>query len=213
MAVEQVSFNSLSASKVRKAMLAVAPPGHLVQAKDKDNVAAKAMEAVSLAGCAPGTSYQGLEKQSFATIRYNISGRREVLAINYTDMCKFAAEVGIAKNLENCKSHEVHVKALVDALACQQGLDTFKKLGLVTRRVVMNPGETFFIPMCSWLLERTIGDESVIGLRTACLLSTQKPRDSLQLFVDNYKKVHGEDGVVNFWGKVLGLLTPSPAAK
>ena len=209
----QVPFNSLSASKVREAMLAVAPPGHLVQAKDKDNVAAKAMEAVSLAGCAPGTSYQGLEKQSFATIRYNISGRREVLAINYMDMCKFAAEVGIANKLEKCESHEVHVKALVDALACQQGLDTFKKLGLVMHRVVINPGETFFIPMCSWLLERTIGDESVIGLRTACLLSTQKPRDSLQLFVDNYKKVHGEDGVVNFWGKVLGLLKPSPAAK
>ena len=209
----QVPFNSPAAPKIREAMLTVVPPAHLVQTQgqEKDNVAAKAMEAVSLAGCARGTSYQGLEKQSFATIRYNISGRREILAINYMDMCRFAAEIGVAGKLEQASSHDVHVKSIVDALACKDGLDTFKKLGLVMHRAVINPGEAFFIPMCSWLLERTIGDETVIGLRTACLLSTRRPHDSLQLFVSNYKKVHGEDGVVNFWAKVLGLLPAGPA--
>ena len=193
-------------------MLTVVPPAHLVQTqgKGKDNVAAKAMEAVSLAGCARGTSYQGLEKALQPSATTSVGDVRSWPSTTWT-CAGSPLKISMAGKLEQASSHDVRVKSIVDALACKGGLDTFKKLGLVMHRTVINPGEAFFIPMCSWLLERTIGDETVIGLRTACLLSTRRPHDSLQLFVTNYKKVHGEDGVVNFWAKVLGLLPPSPA--
>ena len=211
----QIPFSGQPAPKLREAMLAAAAPQKdIIQVKPKDkqkeNVVQKAIDALSLAACAPGSCYQGLEKQSFATVRHSISGRREILVLNYKDLCKFAAHTKLEEHLAKSQSHEMYVKQVVDALASPEALQTFKDLGGAMYRVVINPGETFFVPMCSWLLERTVGEDYVVGFRTACLMSTQGPCDSLKGFMSNHQKVHGDDNVHQFWTKVLALLASSP---
>ncbi|CAE7285173.1 unnamed protein product [Symbiodinium sp. CCMP2456] len=205
----QTPYQGTSKDKLKEALCELVPaPYHVTwDAKEgENNVAAKSVDAVSVAGFSPGNVYQGLEKQSLATIRHVIAGRRQVMIFNYMHLFVYAKE----KKIEAVqgKKHEDFVKQVVESLSADGAMDMFYKLGGMVHRATFKAGDTYFVPQCSWMLERTVGDAACFGIRTSVLLRT--PSCGYEKFREDYEKIHGEDNVVKFWQKLSSLL---PARK
>ena len=207
----QTPYQGNSKDKLKEALCELVPaPFHATwDAKEaENNVAAKSVAAVSVAGFSPGNVYQGLEKQSLATIRHIISGRRQVMVFNYMHLSAYAKE----KKIESVqgKKHEDFVTEVVETLSADDGaMDLFYKLGGTVHRASLKPGDTYFVPQCCWMLERTVGDTTCFGIRTSVLLRAPKASQGYEKFREDYEKIHGEDSVVKFWHKLNSLL-PTP---
>lgn len=198
----QTPYNSPSCAKIREALVEMVPKG---LATDSSDMVGKLVSAVSLFGCSPGLLYSGTEKHSLPTVRYTVAGSREIAVIAFKDLEGYAKQIG--KDFRESKDFFADIAELVGTLADTDSMDALVASGGKVFRSIVGPGSLAYIPFGSWVIERTIGDISVIGVRTAHLSISSVPCESFGALRAAHLAVQGrEHALSKFWAKVQAVV-------
>ena len=204
----QTPFTEEKHKRVRELMLQVAPAPAKVTVTSQTQIAVKASEMVSFFGYSPAMQYQGVEKFCLPTLRYTCRGTREICILQYTDIMEYAAKQGM--DYQVGQDMLAYMTSIVDTLCSEDNLTVYKQCGGKIWRTSAGPGSLTFQPFGCWMVERTLGDANVIGIRTATLDSTSSSlRNFIQFrkaFIASLGDKAGDNAVVTFWKKLEQLM-------
>ena len=206
----QTPFTDEKHKRVRELMLQAAPAPAKVTQTSKTAIAVKASEMVSFFGYSPAMQYQGVEKFCLPTLRYTRQGTREICILHYTDIMEYAAKQGM--DYKAGQDMLSYITSIVDSLASEDNLTAYKDCGGKIWRTSAGPGSLTFQPFGCWMVERTLGDANVIGIRTATLDSTSSALRNFisfrKAFIASLGDKADDNALVTFWKKLEELMKP-----
>jgi hypothetical protein len=150
---------------IREKMLDLAPATDIVIKKENEtSMAARIVNVLSTFACSPGMLYKGLERQGMANCRYQISGERELVVVDCADLSEYAARIWF----DICQEQDFvdYMKTIFNTLNSKESLSAFSAAGGSIHRVVLSEGSLVYVPIGAFIMERTLGSNNVIGLRT-----------------------------------------------
>ena len=98
------------------------------------------------------------------------------------------------------------MKKVVTEMSSLENLEKFRTIGGKVWRGVVSAGETLYIPMASMVIDRVLGDNVVVGLRTCCLPAVPATVEGLSFLREHVKAQEGEEApLLKFWAEVEEL--------
>ena len=98
------------------------------------------------------------------------------------------------------------MKKVVTEMSSLENLEKFRTFGGKVWRGVVSAGETLYIPMASMVIDRVLGDNIVVGLRTCCLPAVPATVEGLSFLREHVKAQEGEEApLLKFWAEVEEL--------
>jgi hypothetical protein len=129
----------------------------------------------------------------------------------YHHLIEYSAKAGL--DITGSQDFFDYIKLITQTLNTPEALNLYQKIGGIIYRQVVDAGQTAYIPLGSWILERTIGSTNVIGFRTSILDGSRQPLLNFHNLSTAYEQVHGSDNAcVKFWAKCKSLFGPDFAA-
>jgi hypothetical protein len=165
----QIPFQNDSRKKIREMMIDMAPrpcSGVQIPESQLESIAAKAITAVSLFGCCSQMVWEGMERNTLPSMRYQCAGTRQLCAIAISDVIEFAADDGCTP--ADKEPFLEFVKRVVVQMTTSENFDTFASNGThKILRGIIKPGSYVYLPLGTFVAERTVGADIVLGFRTS----------------------------------------------
>ncbi|CAE7249190.1 unnamed protein product [Symbiodinium microadriaticum] len=187
--------------KVREAMLNVPGSVQVPVPKDNESVSMRAIRQLAFFGQLAGYGLVGEERQGLPAVRYRISGSKEVAIISMRSLLDFALQ----QNIDPSQGEGFFqwMKKVVTEMSSLENLEKFRTFGGKVWRGVVSAGETLYIPMASMVIDRVLGDNIVVGLRTCCLPAVPATVEGLSFLREHVKAQEGEEApLLKFWAEV-----------
>jgi len=139
-----------------------------------------------------------MERQGMAQLRYQTHGERELIAISYDSLIEYQSAAKL--EISDGQSLFSHMEEVFNSLNSPEALNLFPNLQVF--RGVVTAGSFTYIPMGMWVMERSLGTQSVIGLRTSVL--SRGGLASWCNLVSNFKCVNTTPNLPleAFWDKI-----------
>ena len=196
----QAPLLSDAKESIREQMLDLAPATTITTKANDNSMAARVTNAISIFACSTGMVYQGLEKQGMASLRYQVSGEREVIVIDFLTLSDFAAKIGL--DIEPEQDFFDYLKQLVGSLIDAPTREALKLSGGVIRRGIVKEGGFLHVPAASYILERTIGSNNVVGLRTMFLPPPDSPAFAALFALKEQATAVASTPLTDFWQSI-----------
>ena len=99
-----------------------------------------------------------------------------------------------------------YMHSVATAMSSLDTLEKFRAFGGKVWRGVLSAGETLYTPMASFVIERVLGDNMVIGLKTCCLPAVPTTLEGLTFLRTHMTAQSGEGApLLQFWADVEKL--------
>jgi hypothetical protein len=196
----QQPFHVDKKQDIRATMLTLAPPIIQVPKTSDFAILDRSVGQLSQWGVLPGCVVNGAtERQGLPTLRYQTKGKKEVAVIKFESLCKAMAEHQV--NIVGVDLFSAINTFLVN-LTTEQ-LNKSLSAGMKVNRSVVDAGAFIYIPAGHFVLERVIGEELVLGVRTA--LCTPCDGQSMFELVKAYSLGNPDPPLLKFWKGALSL--------
>lgn len=209
----QQPFSGDRKDKIRELMVGLAPPTVDIPKTPPFACVERAVAGVSQFGIMPKfVSSAQIERHGLATLRYQVKGTREVVAISFEDMML------IVKHIDEHFPGECQLQENIDVLQALQGmfariekrhLDAFKEIPVKVYRGQIAENSFLYMPCGFLVFERVIGDGTVLGTRTSTL--DRVAYTSFKSLVQKYATGAHDENMVKFWVQVLTALNSKDA--
>ena len=174
--------------------------------KGVDTVASRMVGAVSMFGCAPGCAERSLERQGLGHLRYATSGQRELLVCSFSVLNDIAQQLGVVYKDEGFMEF---LQTIMDSVGTEDSIKLLDAAGSgIISHHLMKPGELMYLPVASLTWERVVGDQFVIGFRTAHVSASVASRDVMTTMAEQYRAAlnNADNPMVKFWDHAMALM-------
>lgn len=172
----QVPLQAQGRGRVRELMLDLAPASCMSAKVPPDQLetpAGKTITGVSLFGCATSMVWEGMERNTLPSMRYQVSGTRQLCVAMIGDIIGYAADVGQVQ--KDGEAFLEFIRRVMVSLASPEDFAQFHSGG--SRRIyrgLVKAGSFVYLPIGSFVAEKVVGTELVVGLRSSTLDANPK---------------------------------------
>ena len=139
-------------------------------------------------------------------IRYQLNGAREVMVVSFSSLRDYAGAINMA--VKTGQDFFDYWEKIMMAIDSKEALDSFKSQGGVLYHHIMKAGQLMVLPQGSFVFERSLGDQNVIGIRVAYINAAGPHRDifsSLVAMHEAHVGTESADTLAQFWKSTLDL--------
>lgn len=102
-----------------------------------------------------------------------------------------------------------YVNRVVESLGTTEALDVYAECNGTIHKMTNNSGVVAIVPPCAIVVERVLGDTTVVGFRCSALTPGKTACHNFRVYAKRHSKVHGDDNPSSkFWrtiGEFLGV--------
>ena len=151
----------------------------------------------------------GLERQGFATCRYQEAGTREMIAIEILGLVDYATSAGKDRTAD--ETYFQWLERIMKELNRLEEVEKLKDLNVeVLRASALRPGSFAYIPAGYMIMERAVGDLHSYSLRTPSIDATPESAARFKNIMDQAKAAAGEgDSLMKIWQEYCDALQPT----